>query len=760
MSGSRDADSTEVATGRSFLCNHRPEDALPIFEVAYEAAREELASESPDATAGALSHFVHCAYWRAAAFTQLRMWSEAEQQTYELLKFTYDEHSKLTPAEHALIYYGRGRYYLEASGYYDAIACFDSALGQDDSLERALRDRVRAYRGTDHQAALFYAMQAIRVAPNSFGVRAELVRALLDAGLWVQAEGEARALVADYPDRQPATLLLLARSLAAQDRIVEARECCELVLGLDDQYQQDQYQEALELMSVLRRPAALPVDDGPIADGPIADELIFDGLITDEPIANRPIADGLAPDADAEPSAHEQSAPEETDSTDRVNIWLQEASAYKNAQYYAAAGQLYASVLATDPDNIAAVHGQLDCLRLTHQFREASAKAKHAIERHPEDWALHVEVGRLLHSQGECEEALEWYDKADALQPGDIEICVAKSISLCAAGRNRTASDSVNELLEENPDSFLLLEELAWIAYFQRRYADADYAFGELYDKADRDFRARGTQERKLELAKTSYGRGYVAMRRGDYDRAKHQFGQARHYAPAVAAYQLALAWALAQSGTPKDLEKARKTCLELIKKTGNPLAHNCLGVVYFKLDALNDAEYHLEWAVRHGWAASSRADLGAYYALAGRFSLAVDQFREVITLDRENTDARYELGRLLLALRDKKKIPEAESTFRQAKAADPNSVLAVLGLARCFRLRTGAIEAERELSTMLNRFQDDANQHVPPECWRLRVELATILIGRGDAEQKPRLYREALDTARDAIGGVHSRVA
>ncbi|MGA2829503.1 MAG: hypothetical protein ABSF03_25725, partial [Streptosporangiaceae bacterium] len=325
------------------------------------------------------------------------MWSEAEQQTYELLKFTYDEHSKLTPAEHALIYYGRGRYYLEASGYYDAIACFDSALGQDDSLERALRDRVRAYRGTDHQAALFYAMQAIRVAPNSFGVRAELVRALLDAGLWVQAEGEARALVADYPDRQPATLLLLARSLAAQDRIVEARECCELVLGLDDQYQQDQYQEALELMSVLRRPAALPVDDGPIADGPIADELIFDGLITDEPIANRPIADGLAPDADAEPSAHEQSAPEETDSTDRVNIWLQEASAYKNAQYYAAAGQLYASVLATDPDNIAAVHGQLDCLRLTHQFREASAKAKHAIERHPEDWSLHVEVGRLLH---------------------------------------------------------------------------------------------------------------------------------------------------------------------------------------------------------------------------------------------------------------------------------------------------------------------------------------------------------------------------
>ena len=51
-----------------------------------------------------------------------------------------------------------------------------NALGWDNTLERALRDRIRAYRIIDGQAALYYAMLAVQGMPESFGLRHMLIR--------------------------------------------------------------------------------------------------------------------------------------------------------------------------------------------------------------------------------------------------------------------------------------------------------------------------------------------------------------------------------------------------------------------------------------------------------------------------------------------------------------------------------------------------------------------------------------------------------
>src|ERR1700691_5357768 len=157
----------EISTGRKLLRSGQYADALQEFEGAYVVARKEMAATTANVAVVVLHRFVNCAYWRAAAFTKLCMWPQVEDQTYELLKLS-EEHVELTSAERALIYYARGRYFLEVDsfGFDDALWCFVNALRWEGTLERALRDRVRLSRRTNSHAALYYAMRAIQVVPE------------------------------------------------------------------------------------------------------------------------------------------------------------------------------------------------------------------------------------------------------------------------------------------------------------------------------------------------------------------------------------------------------------------------------------------------------------------------------------------------------------------------------------------------------------------------------------------------------------------
>ena len=709
-----------IGAGRALLCAHQPEAALREFEAAYDAATAVLATASLNADSAALHDFVSAAYWRSAALNQLRMWSQAEQQTYELVKLATDEQVGLTATEYGLIHYARGRYYFEAGGLYDAIACFESALRWDNTLLRALRDRVRAYRSTDRRAALYYAIQAVQIIPDSFDLHVELTVALLDGQLWVQAEREASDLAARYPHQEPVALVLLARAIAEQGRIAEALDYCKRVLELDNQDQ-----GALQLMTALLLPGTPPK----------AQELSADP-------AELPVL---------EPDLH-QFMLEEADRTKRIAALLAEASSCQDNQNYDRALELFGRILETDPDNMDAVCGRLNCLRLTHMFAQAKAKAEDAIERHPVDWRLYVEFGRILHSQGEYAKALEWYDRADAEKPGNIEAGIARSVTLCAQGNAGAAGDLINELLMANQESFILLEEQAWVAFFQRNYGDADSAFRELYDKAYATFLSRGAPERVAEMAKTSYGRGYVAMKQGDHFGALAHFLEAKNRAPEVADYKLAHAWSQAQTGDRVYLEEAKETCREMARATGSPLAHNCLGVIYFKLDFRNDSETHFKAAAQSGQVYASHVDLGAVYASWAETERAEREFRKAIELDPHDADAHYELGALLLSTQDRVNLRAAESEFRKAKANDPDSVRAVVGLSRCLRMLGRMADAEQELRRAMERFTHVRHGAKRSDLWRLHAELAVLLIDRGDATRDDRLYGKAYGEVRAAI--------
>lgn len=100
-------------------------------------------------------------------------------------------------------------------------------------------------------------------------------------------------------------------------------------------------------------------------------------------------------------------------------------------------------------------------------------------------------------------------------------------------------------------------------------------------------------------------------------------------------------------------LEEAKEACREMIRVIRSPLAHNCLGVIYFKLGFPNDSVTHFKAAARSGPAYASHVDLGAVYASLAETERAQQEFRDAIELDPHDADAHYELGALLLSTQD-----------------------------------------------------------------------------------------------------------
>jgi tetratricopeptide (TPR) repeat protein len=719
-----------LEAGRSLLRAGAAAPALREFDAAYDIAIECL--DETDGNAAALSALVRCAYWQAAAQTRNRDWGLADEKTYELLRLAIGAPSGLTGSDCCAIYYARGRCYLDFGGFDDALACFDTALSYDGAHSRALRDRVRACRGTGDQLAGYeHAVRAVQAVPGSFDLRVELVNASLDVHSIDKAEAEARALLSTFPDRRCQVLVLLAHVFAVRDELDQALDYCAQALQLDDQDA-----AAAELQAWLVRRAA-----------PESPVIALDDLKPEsEP----------EPEPELEPEGWLESAVDSTDAVvaassgasggvnraERVAALLKAASDHWEIGDHTAALRDFESVTELDPSNREALYGQLDCLWFKHEFGEASDRIRRAIDAHPDDWALLVDLGRLLHAQEKFDDALLYYERARDMRPKDdrgtgpasIEICVARSGALCALDRCAEANRDVEELYKNNQDNFLLREERAWIAHDQKRFRNAEYHFDVLIMIAKED----------AEVAKAEYGRGYVALTQGNYGEAKGHFHRAKSGTDDVPAYRLAYAFAVSGSGGKEERNKEVKICHEIADKSANPLAETCLGVLYFKLEEFNESRYHLKRALELKNGASGHADLGAFYLRRGDFELAEEELREAIRRDRDNVFAHCELGALLL---QRERVDEAELEFRMAKSASgPPPVAAVIGLSACHLELGRPSEAERELQVALK-------QAMPRDLWRLHLAMARVLIRRGQNEgNNASLFHEAHTEACQAI--------
>lgn len=689
-----------IEQGRFLLRAGHADTALASFEAAYQMADHK--SIEPSKNTEARDEHTRCCYWRAAAFTQLQMWSEAEQQTYELIHAvdSYDTN------------YARGRYYLAAGGFDDAIACFDRALEHNQKHERSLRDRIKALRRSGmHEKSCEFSELSVELVPDSLALRSELVKSWISAGLYDRAAVTAYEILDYFPDN-PEAYVILAMVLVAQQQGSKAMECCERALEIDGMHR-----------------SALLTKSWIISRQRSADTKL-------SPLSLEPPDEQQAQHGESKRSAGSAvDAMDEVLITLKRNRLVREANAWESKQDFAEALKNFRSAGEIDPDSLTVLRGQLNSLRLLGSLDEAREMAEDAIKRHPSEWSLYVESGRIAHYDGKFEEALQWFAKAKDRSDAEIDICVAESITLCALGWYDEARRTVNDFQESYPDDFRLLEEQAWIAYYERRFDDADHEFSRLHDKVAAD---------AAERAKANYGRGYVLFARGDFNNARSFFSTAMGEVPSVAAYKLAYAWALARSDNRGDWLEANEVSRSIITDNGrSALAHVILGVVLFKLGFMKESESHLILALDIDPERGSYADLGAFYANIGRVDEAENQLREAVRRDPHNSSVRYELGRLLLANNDN--LGKAQQEFTIAIKEDPYFELPAIGLAICHFESDRIESAENGLKEAIRRCAGTGS-------WRLNAMLARMLIRRGEAAQDGTLIDDAYDCALVAI--------
>lgn len=111
----------------------------------------------------------------------------------------------------------------------------------------------------------------------------------------------------------------------------------------------------------------------------------------------------------------------------------------------------------------------------------------------------------------------------------------------------------------------------------------------------------------------------------------------------------------------------------------------------YFVEDALRCLEFWMEWQPKNLVPRLWIADL---FERSERESAAAIEYRNVLALDPQNTEALTKLGDLLIR---KLELDEAEEIFARCSVADPEMPAALLGLADC-RRRRGANEEVKEL--------------------------------------------------------------
>lgn len=746
-----------LEAGRGLLHAGMAEAALREFDAAYDIAIEWQAEASPDA----LNALVQCGYWQAAGRVRNGDWKSAEAKTYELLRLTITGATELTADDYCAIYYARGRCYLDFGWFDDAIACFDWALEHDPAHMRALRDRVRAGRGGDWRSAHAGAVAAVAVLPESLELRAELAWALLGAQRIVEAEAEARDILKNSPVGRPTAHVLLARILAAQDRRDEAVECCDQALELNPADQ-----AATELRSRLL---------GSAASNSAATSAEFPALATEqrpEPDAR----DGLGQHANDSDAAEGQESP---DQSERVANLLKAAADYLANEEFARARHAYESAAVIDPGNMRALYGQLECLRLEPDYAEASDRARRALDAHPDDWALHYELARLLSAQGKFRDAEDYYKSArdrygedvdklgDSEAPaGEIDICVALAAALCAQHRYAEAERTVDELLRKYPKDYTLRGEQAWIALDSGKPEEAERYFTGLHEIASAEFNKMISKEgprpekptsefrkKEAEFAKASYCLGYVALAKGNYGQARSYLKESTERAENVSAYKLSYAWAIAASDNAWDsieddngkaLQDAVDICRSITINASSQLAETCLGVLYFKLGKYGDSKDHLQRALAINETPSAHADLGSFYLRRGHLKPAEDELREAVSLDPEHVFARCELGELLL---EEGRIAEALHEFRMAESAQGTlPAAAAIGVSRCHLDQGKLGDAEKALRAGIKVVTES-------DLWRLRVALAHVLIRRGQEEGSgSSFFEEAHLQALEAI--------
>lgn len=209
-----------------------------------------------------------------------------------------------------------------------------------------------------------------------------------------------------------------------------------------------------------------------------------------------------------------------------------------------------------------------------------------------------------------------------------------------------------------------------------------------------------------------------------------------------------------------------------VVKRPGNPRAHNNLGKILLDAGKVPEAIGHFEEVIRiRPGHAQAHGNLGSALGRTGKLVEAVEQLDLALRIQPDLADAHYNMGRVLLQMG---RSPEAIEHYQQAVRLNPSDAEAHCGLGNALlaagkipqavphweqavRIKPDYVEARNNLGAALaqaGRFQEAIEQldqvlQMTPKDIEVRCNLANVLLASGKLPEAIKRYEQALQLAR-----------
>ncbi len=412
------------------------------------------------------------------------------------------------------------------------------------------------------------------------------------------------------------------------------------------------------------------------------------------------------------------------------------------------ARQAYEKAISLDESGPALVKSYISLTRIlgkdgkTEAAENILSKAK---ARFPEDPLVYQALAELSSSRGSFEKAVEQYEQALELDPGNLALHFAKAVALRKARRFEEAErqlDHVEKMAQDYPGLALergnLLEasgrsEAALAAY--------EKALAEAPDSLDMMLRvgcaraSAGQGEPAVELLNQVYeerpnsaevnfclGLGYL---HGDssLEQAKRHLKRAVGFDASRASYHLYVGWVAIELGDYPLASVSLEKALELDQTLAD--AYWKRGELRVKQGAVDDAVSDLTKALE---LSPSRVEAHAQLALAylqnGKEPLALEQFRQATQQNEVDPYFHYRYGELLL---NNRRPEEARRQLELALAGVEESDQKPPWIYEAHRLLAMALGRQKAALPHWKMFADNAPQNSPYLAEALR-EMEAIL--------------------------------
>lgn len=265
--------------------------------------------------------------------------------------------------------------------------------------------------------------------------------------------------------------------------------------------------------------------------------------------------------------------------------------------------------------------------------------ARAAVERDPENAALNLQLGRILHAYRRDAGAIASYRRVRLLDPHAYEAAYYLGIALLQSGDDAAARKQLEAAFDLNPD----------YRPAHLRLAELQMKTGQL-DAAERRYTA--LLDSPADAARAHYGLGQIAAQRGDIEAAIRHYQKALQLFESFGPVHYALALAYRDQGETQAAEE-HMAHYRQYQKNGPPYNDPLL-------EALDELDISARAAIRRA----------RQLFESGLFPEAAQQLEEAVTIDPQSIEAHMKLVRLYRLLGD---FERQEQHYHAVLALDPD---------------------------------------------------------------------------------------